>query len=295
MRNFLKIQSYVLVKFFLQEIDYNEESISKAMTEIARICKSGSKWTQDDLKAFNTRVLEKSEDEFFVVPLEDFLLDGVPDGLINLEWPSIDDLDSYDILRYLDLATTENEEGAVDDFVSRLLEILKFKKIGQLIRARKGIEMVMCGKNTHAKTDVCIIDEEGIFLLVQESKSHKNFSDPEPQIIAEAIAAFQHNNNIRKKYPGLKEIKEYTFPCITMVGTCPTFYKIKVTKELDEAVRSGKYPVLETVVERFNPIVNQIVRSYGMKPLRYRKRILQSFVAFRGVYDSTLLSSRNIF
>jgi hypothetical protein len=64
---------------------------------------------------------------------------------------------------------------------------------------------------------------------------------------------------------------------------------------LDIAVRLGKYPVLETVIEKFNPIVNRIVRSYGMKPLRYRKRILQSFIAFRGVYDDTLSSSRGMF
>jgi hypothetical protein len=291
---FLKIRllvDKVLVEFFLQEIDYNEGSISKAMTEIIRVCKPGSKWTQDDLKSFNISVLEKSEEEFFGISLEIVSLDGVPDGLVNLEWPSTDDPDSCDILIHLDLAmsTLGSGESAIDDFASRLLEILKFNRIGQVIGTRRDIKMVMCGKNTHAKTDVCIIDKKGIFFLIQEDKSYMKFPDPEPQIIAEAIAAFQHNN-IRLKYSKSKDIKDHVFPCITMIGTYPTFYKVKVTKELDEAVRLGKYPKYETLVEKFNPIDDESGYSYGMKPLRYRKRILQSFIAFRGIYNNTLSS-----
>jgi hypothetical protein len=264
------------------------------MTDIVRVCKSGSKWTQDDLESFNIKVLKKSEKEFFGVSLDEVSLDGVPDGLINLEWPSIDDPESYDILRYLELAMSvvEPEESAVDNFSYELLKILKFKKAGQLIRIRKNIRLFMCGKYTHAKTDVCIIGENEIFLLVQENKFHIRFSDPEPQIIAEAIAAFQYNNE-RIKYLGSEVVREYIFPCITMIGTYPTFYKVKITKELNEAVRSGKQLVSETLVERFDPVVDQSGYNYGMKSMRYRKRILQSFVAFRSVYDSTLLSSRS--
>jgi hypothetical protein len=263
------------------------------MAEITRVCKSGGKWTKSDLEAFNISVLEKSEREFFGLSLEDVSLDGVPDGLINLESSIIDDPDSYDVLEYIDLAMSNigSEESAVDDFAHELLRILKFKKVGQVIRTRKDIKMTMCGKDTHAKTDVCIVEKGGIFLLVQENKSYVSFSDPEPQIIAEAIAAFQHNNNIRMDYPKLGVLREYTFPCITMVGTYPIFYKIKINEDLDDAVRLGKYPASGTVVEKFNPIVNRSVRSYGMKLLGNRRLILQSFIAFRGIYDNTLLSS----
>jgi hypothetical protein len=263
------------------------------MAEITRVCKSGSKWTQDDLESFNIKVLKKSEKEFFGVSLDEVSLDGVPGGLINLEWPSTDDPDSCDILIYMDLAMVSlgSGENAVDDFACELLRMLKFKKIGQVIGTRRDIKMVMCGKNTHAKTDVCIIDKKGIFFLIQEDKSYMKFPDPEPQIIAEAIAAFQHNNNIRVRQMGLEEIREYTFPCITMMGTYPTFYKIRIAKELDEAVRLGGLPEFETLVERFDPIIDQSRYSYGMKLLEYRKRILQSFIAFRSVYNNTLSSS----
>jgi len=253
------------------------------MRDATRVCKSGCKWTQNDLTAFNIKVVVRLEKEFFGLSLDDVSLNNIPKGLVDLEWPSVEDSESYDILRYLDLAMSikESEESAVDDFASRLLEILMFKKPGQLIRTRKDIKMIMCGKLTHAKADVCIVDEEGILLLLQEDKSHINLSDPEPQVIAEAIAAFQHNNEIRTRFLGLESLEEYLFPCITMVGTYPTFYKVRVTKHLDEAVRFGSYPEVNTTVDRFNPIADLSAYSYGMKPLRYRKIILQSFIAFR--------------
>src|ERR1700679_3308328 len=105
--------------------------VSETMAEIARDCKSGSKWTQNDLESFNIKVLKKSENEFFGVSLNEVSLDSVPSGLVNLEFSTTDDMESYDILGYLDLAMSNNlsEESAVDDFASRLLEILKIKKV----------------------------------------------------------------------------------------------------------------------------------------------------------------------
>src|ERR1700679_3194416 len=142
--------------------------VSETMAEIARDCKSGSKWTQNDLESFNIKVLEKSENEFFGVSLNEVSLDSVPSGLVNLEFSTTDDMESYDILEYLDLATIESEECTVDDFAHELLRVLNFKRVGQLIRNGKDIKMTMCGKNTHAKTDVCIVDEKGILFLIQE-------------------------------------------------------------------------------------------------------------------------------
>jgi hypothetical protein len=50
----------------------------------------------------------------------------------------------------------------------------------------------------YAKTDVCILDVDSkLLLLVQEDKSHISPADPEPQLIAEAIAVFQENNRKR--------------------------------------------------------------------------------------------------
>ena len=99
----------------------------------------------------------------------------------------------------------------------------------------------MCGAQTHAKSDVCVVDRNReIFLLVQEDKSHLEEADPEPQLIAEAIAAFQYNNS-RLQRIGLHPIQAKTFPGITMIGSTPTFYKINVTQDLVDAVETAQY------------------------------------------------------
>jgi len=77
---------------------------------------------------------------------------------------------------------------------------------------------------------------------VQEDKGLTSVKDPEPQVIAEAIAAFALNNKVRQDSLGLPPLSSITFPTITMVGTNPNFYKITVTAELSAAVQQGAYP-----------------------------------------------------
>jgi hypothetical protein len=59
---------------------------------------------------------------------------------------------------------------------------------------------------------------KGLLLLVQKLSST---NDPEPQLIAEAIAAFQENNRVRDS-DDLDPLDRMDIPCITMVGTLPT-------------------------------------------------------------------------
>ncbi|KAG2042597.1 hypothetical protein BDR03DRAFT_943763 [Suillus americanus] len=96
------------------------------------------------------------------------------------------------------------EEFAVDDFTVLLLRALGYTKRKRVPRTRKVISFVVCAEDRHAKMDVCIIDETGILLLVmQEDKCHMDSSyDPEPQFIAEAIAAFAANNQTRQQTLG---------------------------------------------------------------------------------------------
>ena len=77
----------------------------------------------------------------------------------------------------------------------------------------------------------------GVLLVVQEEKCHLNptTAEPEPQLIAEAIAAFQENNAKRER-AALEPLKEAIIPGITMMGTFSGFYKIKVTDELNYAI-----------------------------------------------------------
>ena len=80
-----------------------------------------------------------------------------------------------------------------------------------------------------------------VFLLLQEDKL-SSFKDPEPQLIAEAIAAYAVNNKVRQDSLSLPLLPSIPFPAITMIGTSPNFYKITVTAELSAAVQQGTYP-----------------------------------------------------
>ena len=60
-------------------------------------------------------------------------------------------------------------------------------------------------------------------LLVQEDKTHTNPSDPEAQLVADTIAAFQENNMKRVNGLFLEPLEMQMIPGITMVGTFPRF------------------------------------------------------------------------
>jgi hypothetical protein len=75
---------------------------------------------------------------------------------------------------------------------------------------------------------VCLLDQRSVVLLVLQDKAIFNASQPEPQIIAEAIAAYQNSNKNKKNgssdpFP----LDAMTIPCVTMVGTQPIFLSRK--------------------------------------------------------------------
>jgi len=47
-----------------------------------------------------------------------------------------------------------NEESAVDDFVAALLRACDRR--GGIVRTRKGIPFLICGRNQHPKHDACL-------------------------------------------------------------------------------------------------------------------------------------------
>lgn len=76
--------------------------------------------------------------------------------------------------------------------------------------------------------------------LVQEDKCHLDGSDPELQLIAEVLAAFAANNEMRERTLGLLPHQfNLTMPVplvIMLKGTSPAFYKISVSTTLATAV-----------------------------------------------------------
>jgi hypothetical protein len=185
----------------------------------------------------------------------------------------------------MDLAMlpVDAEESAVNDFAVLLLQELGYLPVGRVIRTRKDIPLVICGENRHAKTDVCIIDDGGILLLVQEDKRHAVAGNPVPQLVAEAIAAFHSNNVTREQTFGLPRLPSKVVPGITMKGTSPTFFKVLVTQELATAVMGGVYPTTETIVQAHLPTIPRPLDrlNEGMKPLDNRLLIMACFEAFK--------------
>jgi len=67
----------------------------------------------------------------------------------------------------------------------------------------------------------------GVLLLVEENKVYRSTLNPEPQLIGEAIAAFQYNNQKREsRNPQKPGLTRYVFPCGAMAGSHTRFYKI---------------------------------------------------------------------
>jgi len=119
-----------------------------------------------------------------------------------------------------------------------------------------------------------------VLLVLIEDKTISK-TDAESQVIAEAIAAFQFNNQKREER-GLVGLAASTI-CITMSGTRPTFYLVPVTQEpeLSTAVIGGVYPATETRVLKCVTVAAHTRRvSEGMEDTEYRKLALKRLLAF---------------
>ncbi|KAL5501152.1 hypothetical protein ACEPAH_9539 [Sanghuangporus vaninii] len=120
---------------------------------------------------------------------------------------------------YLAMDIHPDEESAVADSTVVLFRACGFTGTGRVARTKKKISLLICGENRDTKTDGCIMDDNGeILLLVQEDKRHMEGSDPEPQLIAEAIAAFTVNNQTQVNTLDLPLLQFKVIPIITLTG-----------------------------------------------------------------------------
>lgn len=193
--------------------------------------------------------------------------------------------DTYRFLAYLDLATNTSQDT---DFAREPLRVVGFEESGRILRTRHTILLSVCGENnTVAQTDVCLMDRQSTILLVlQADETILNPSDPEPQVIAEAIAAYQYNNQ-RPIRMGPPTLNTMTVPFITMVGTRPTFYLVPVTRELSDAVITGQWPEFETKILMCVTVAGRHRRlSEGMEVPEYRSVAFQRMIAYKPIDKS---------
>jgi len=261
------------------------------MANLIRSAKSGSDWTTNDLLAYNISVSSQSPNNFYGQPLPTVeSLSSLDPNLLSgtLDTQGLSD-GTYRLLQYLDLASRANsgQESAIDDFAREILRTLGYEKRGLLLRSRYAIPLMISGDpKRSAQTDVCLVQGSStILLVVQEDKTAVSVRDPEPQVIAEAIAAFQSNNRIRARL-GEPQLNSMTIPCITMVGTRPIFYLVPVTRELSEAVATAQYPLCSTVVKKCVVASNSRRLSEGMETPDFRQVALQHYTAFRTLAEA---------
>jgi hypothetical protein len=192
-------------------------------------------------------------------------------------------------LRYLDLASNANsgQESAIDDFAREILRVLGYEKDDLLLRSRYAIPITICGdSNRSAQSDIYLIQGSStILLVVQEDKTAVSVRDPEPQVIAEAIATFQYNNRTRALVDE-PELDAMTIPCIVMIGTRPVFYLVPVTRDLSEAVVTAQYPLSSTIVKKCVVRSNSRRLSEGMETPDFRQIALQHYTAFRTLAET---------
>ncbi|KAJ3518171.1 hypothetical protein NLJ89_g2 [Agrocybe chaxingu] len=239
---------------------------------------SGSDWTTKELLAFNIRVANASAPAFFAstklppAPVSPTILNNlhIPDGPLSKS-----DRQFFQYLRAAEHATSG--ESAVDDFAAFILRMLDYDDEDRVVRLRKEISFYMAGERVGAKADVCVMNDLDYLLLVKEDKRQQSSDDPEPQLIAEAIAAY-YQNNFRRTRAGLPALPPILMPGITMVGTAPIFYRIPISPQLLEALVTSTYPKEETIVLRFIPPVAN-AETYFFDAFKASMNVMQSKVA----------------
>ncbi|KAH9012853.1 hypothetical protein EDB83DRAFT_323952 [Lactarius deliciosus] len=256
------------------------------MATLIRSTKPGSDWKSNELLAYNITVTSQDIATFFGNPtLPQSSLHQVI--LENETYPpgGIADRGDRNFFFYLGPAMKiPPAEGAVEEFAAHLLGLLGYDDVvaGGYICRQKHIPLFMCGGYTHTKSSVCVANRNAeIFLLVQKQEE-KEGVDPEAQLIAQAIAAFQYNNRLLLRI-GKAPIRVKAIPGIIILGTTPTFYKITVTQDLVDAIETSQYPANPTTVHRLVPPVDDLdgLGRDGMQPLNNRTVILGLFEAFR--------------
>ncbi|KAH9081500.1 hypothetical protein EDB83DRAFT_550814 [Lactarius deliciosus] len=257
------------------------------MANLLRTAKSGTRWSLLELHAYNIVVKLQDSATFFGVKtlprptVARELLD-------NLAANDMENDANYKLLYYMDLANcpAPREESAVVDFATHLLTLLDYVPRTRMARTHTDIPLAICGQDHYANADVCVVDSDSddTLLLIQEDKARKTRrpNDPEAQLIAGAIAAFQRHN-YRTRYYKRDPIVHKIIPGITLLGTSPMFYKIPVTTQLAQCVELGLYPSETTIVYTHLPKLARPGHRLceGMKPLDNRAIILSCFESLK--------------
>src|SRR6266404_5881077 len=269
------------------------EFIEILLMAMAPITNPPSKWTIWYLEFWQIAVLDLPREDFFENEALNLPIPAAVTGFLEnqTEAAAPENLDdnSRRLLRLMGYAMrrtvtplnqppNENldptDESEVDNFIYNLLKSLDYQIHDTEIVHSMGIYFFRVNSQRPTRRVVANIGirwrRAPIFLLESKSRS-PDAADPEPQIIAEAIAVFQ---SLQRRIPNLQHI---TLPCMTIRGTLPTFYKVFVDVQLSDAVRHGQHSD-PTPTWRYE---TPFQLEDGMVPHVNREEILHDIIAFR--------------
>ncbi|KAF8340107.1 hypothetical protein F5887DRAFT_1228235 [Amanita rubescens] len=263
----------------------------------------GMDWTLADLAAFNIIVQDQDQDVFFDGPLPDY--SGFP-GFLEKEGIITPKEFRFQLDKGLKRARECNDipymvEGAWNNFLRNLLHFMKYEHLHPThttLTTDHPVRLTMRRNESAVTTANVEVHRHAPFrktlLILQHDKSIFRRSNREAHLVATAIGAFQQNNSIKAwqaKQQGTKldssELEEQTILGITMAEQfIPTFYKIKVTAELDRAVRLGEKPAIQTIVYCHKARVPNPCED--IMTLENRRRIALYLEGFRKLLEAQL-------
>src|SRR6267154_2221925 len=255
------------------------------MANLKRSAKLGNEWTGNDLAAYHITVVAKTKQQFFHMP---YLPSHTHPSLVNFmnatQQDNMADDELKKLLHFLNIALQPEpggSEAAVINLVAKLMEKLGYNNHCRIIFIHHPFSLGICRISLSTHIDICVINDRHEPLMLVLNKKSVTMKDPEPEVIAGAIAAYAAiaNNQLRDRQ-SIPPLPAITIPAITMIGTCPIFYKIPVTAELCDAVRSGRYPAIKTLVPRYIPVFSG-PQTVAMRSPQNRVEILACLQAFK--------------
>ncbi|KAI9570713.1 hypothetical protein HD554DRAFT_2214926 [Boletus coccyginus] len=221
--------------------------------------KPGNRWGPCELHAFNIHIVHEQPEQFFGHPLPPLETLDIPPAILNnqKEPPGCTRAET-EFFAHLEDATLyhPDECSFMNDFTAALLKLMKYDEQEQehIIHSYDKIPFDMCGRQVTAKVDTCVMEwkRSRYILPIQRDQGHLSWSpgEPDAQLIAAAVAAFQVNNK-SKFHMNVTPIPWAEIPGIVMASTgAPQLYKIPVTHELNEAIVFGWYLTEKTIVKR---------------------------------------------
>ncbi|KAF9565087.1 hypothetical protein CPC08DRAFT_704899 [Agrocybe pediades] len=230
-----------------------------------------------DLNSYNISIVEISPAQFFESSADpDPALDDLDPAIwSNAVEPNLSKVAAR-YLGHLDLATHVFPEGAIDDVAKATLELLRYDGRYITLSTCYNIPLTICGTTLDAQAAVCLIYRPSttiLLVLVDEKTLLNKAGNAETQVVRQAIATFQFNNE-RRKERGQPILERMTIPCISMCGTVPTFYLVP-------------YPTSRTVVQKCRTVAaHQMQPGNGMADIEFRKLAFKRFIAFKSLARS---------